>query len=248
LARLRDARAGLDDYGPEGLQGQELLTWKITAWFLDDLIRQGEFEHSGYRVNQISGVTVDTPQFLTDGHVIKSPRSARRYLSRLTEFGRVLREAKVRVEDDRANGVVPPDFVISQTLLGMRSFIEGGAEKNALVTTLPEKLAKVDGLDEAERAEIVTKARELVQREVIPGYQAMIALFEDMQRTANHDAGIWRLPQGEAIYAAARHHPAAAPRDRSRSRLLAGFVARRLLQRARTRRLPARPLLHQSKE
>jgi len=203
LARLRDARAGLDDYGPEGLQGQELLTWKITAWFLDDLIRQGEFEHSGYRVNQISGVTVDTPQFLTDGHVIKSPRSARRYLSRLTEFGRVLREAKVRVEDDRANGVVPPDFVISQTLLGMRSFIEGGAEKNALVTTLPEKLAKVDGLDEAERAEIVTNARELVQREVIPGYQAMIALFEDMQRTANHDAGIWRLPQGEAIYAAA---------------------------------------------
>jgi len=92
LARQRKARAGLDRYGPAGLEGQELITWKTTAWFLDDLIRQGEFEHGEYRVNQISGVMVDTPRFLTDIHVIKDERSIERYLSRLQEFGRVLRE------------------------------------------------------------------------------------------------------------------------------------------------------------
>lgn len=203
LIRLRDARSGLDDYGPAGLEGQELLTWKITAWFLDDLIRQAEFEYDGYRVNQISGATVDIPQFLTDGHVIKSARSAQRYLSRVEDFGRVLREVKIRVEDDRKHGVVPPDFVISQSLIGMRAFIEGGAAKNPLVTTLPDKLAKVEALDEPERKRIVAKAAELVEREVIPGYVAMIQLFEQMQANASHDAGIWRLPQGEAIYAAA---------------------------------------------
>jgi uncharacterized protein (DUF885 family) len=203
LERVREARAGLDRYGPEGLTGQELLTWKVTAWFLDDIIRQGEFEHSGYRVNQISGATVDLPQFLTDGHVIKSERSAERYLSRLKEFGRVLREVKVRVEDDRANGVVPPDFVIDQALTGMRAFIKGGAESNPLVTTLPAKLEKVEGLAETERARMLADAKSIVQREVIPGYEAMIGLFEDMRKTANGDAGIWRIPNGEAIYAAA---------------------------------------------
>jgi uncharacterized protein (DUF885 family) len=203
LERVREARAGLDRYGPEGLTGQELLTWKVTAWFLDDIIRQGEFEHSGYRVNQISGATVDLPQFLTDGHVIKSERSAERYLSRLKEFGRVLREVKVRVEDDRANGVVPPDFVIDQALTGMRAFIKGGAESNPLVTTLPAKLEKVEGLAETERARMLADAKSIVQREVIPGYEAMIGLFEDMRKSANHDAGIWRIPNGEAIYAAA---------------------------------------------
>ena len=40
LVRLRKARAGLDKYGPDGLAGQELITWKTTAWFLDDLIRR----------------------------------------------------------------------------------------------------------------------------------------------------------------------------------------------------------------
>jgi len=203
LERMRQARAGLDRYGPEGLEGQELLTWKVTAWFLDDIIRQGEFEHSGYRVNQISGATVDLPQFLTDGHVIKSERSAERYLSRLKEFGRVLREVKVRVEDDRANGVVPPDFVIDQALTGMRAFVKGGAASNALVTTLPAKLEKVEGLSEVDRKRMLAEATEIVQREVIPGYEAMITLFEELRKTANHDAGIWRIPNGEAIYSAA---------------------------------------------
>jgi len=34
----------------------------------------------GYRLKQISGVTVSTPQFLVDTHVIKSRRSVERYL------------------------------------------------------------------------------------------------------------------------------------------------------------------------
>lgn len=203
LARLRQARAGLDKYGPDGLAGQELITWKTTAWFLDDLIRQGEFEHGGYRVNQISGVTVSTPQFLTDAHVIKNERSVERYLSRLAEFGRVLRETQVRVEDDRAAGVIPPDFVIDQSLVGMRAFIADGAAKNPLVTTLPAKLEKIESLTPGERQAYVRRAEELVASEVIPGYQAMIALFEDMRPQASHDAGIWRIPDGDRIYAAA---------------------------------------------
>jgi uncharacterized protein (DUF885 family) len=203
LEKLKKARAGLDRYGPEGLSGQELLTWEITAWFFDDLIRQAEFEYSGYRINQISGATVNTPQFLTDSHVIKNERSVERYLSRLREFGRVLREVRERVEDDRANGVTPPDFVIDQSLLGMRRFIEDEPSKNPLVTTLGPKMDSIDDLPAEQRTRYLQQAEELVRTEIIPGYEAMIALFEDMRINATHDAGIWRLPQGEAIYTAA---------------------------------------------
>jgi len=202
-AKLRAAREGLDRYGPEGLEGQELLTYQITAWFLDDALRQAEFDSDGYRVNQISGVTVDTPQFLTDAHVIQDARSVERYLSRLREFGRILREARVRVEEDRAKGVVPPDFIIDQALTGMRAFIAAGAAGNALVTTLPAKLDKLEGVDAAQRTAWLTQAESLVDNEVLPGYRAMIALFEDMRRTATNDAGIWRIPNGDKIYAAA---------------------------------------------
>ncbi|MGB0155698.1 MAG: DUF885 domain-containing protein [Luminiphilus sp.] len=202
IAKLRDARAGLDAYGPEGLTGQELLTWKIAAWFFDDLLRQAELRYSGYRVNQISGVTVNMPQFLTDTHVIKNEKSVRRYLSRLREFGRVLRETHARVIDDRANGVIPPDFVIEKALVGMNKFIEGGAENSPLVTTLGPKLDELQDVDENAAAAFINEATQLVSSEVIPGYEAIIGLFESMLPEATHDAGIWRLPNGEAIYAA----------------------------------------------
>lgn len=200
LAKLRRAREGLDKYGPDGLEGQELLSWKIAAWFFDDAIRQSEFEPSSYRVNQISGVTVDLPSFLTDTHTIKNEKSVRRYVSRVNEFGRVLREVKARVEDDRAKGVIPPDFVIEKALAGMRSFIEGGVDANPLVTTLPDRLDKIDGLAPKAREELIEATREAVENEVLPGYAAMIALFEDMLDETNHDAGIWRIPNGVEIY------------------------------------------------
>ena len=202
IAKLRDARSGLDAYGPEGLTDQELLTWKIAAWFFDDLLRQAELRYSGYRVNQISGVTVNMPQFLTDTHVIKNEKSVRRYLSRLSEFGRVLRETHERVIDDRANGVMPPDFVIEKALVGMNKFIEGGADNSPLVTTLGPKLDELEDVDETAAAAFISEATQLVSSEVIPGSEAIINLFESMLPEATHDAGIWRLPNGEAIYAA----------------------------------------------
>jgi uncharacterized protein (DUF885 family) len=85
----------------------------------------------------------------------------------------------------------------------MRSFIAAGAAGNALVTTLPAKLDKLKGVDTAQRIAWLKQAESLVDNEVLPGYRAMIALFEDMRRTAPHDAGIWRIPNGDKIYAAA---------------------------------------------
>ena len=201
LEKLRKARAGLDKYGPDGLEGQELLSWEITAWFFDDLLRGAEFDYGGYPINQISGPTVNLPQFLTDTHSIVSDKSARRYISRVNEFGRVLREMKVRVEDHRDHGVVPPDFIIEKALVGMRTFIEGGAAENPLVTTLPERLDEVEKLSDERKAELLAETTKAVEEQVIPGYEAMIALFEAMLETANHDAGIWRIPDGDKIYA-----------------------------------------------
>jgi len=203
MEKLRKARAGLDKYGPDGLEGQELLSYRIIGWFFDDLLRQVEFEYSDYPVNQISGPTVNLPQFLTDTHAIKNEKSVERYISRLNEFGRVLREVKVRVEDHRDHGVVAPDFIIEKSLVGMRSFIEGGASENPLVTTLPEKLDEIDKLSANRKAELIAAATRAVEEQVIPGYEAMIALHEEMLPLTNHDAGIWRIPDGDRIYAAA---------------------------------------------
>jgi len=203
LASLREDRAGLDDYGPEGLEGQELLSWKIVAWFFDNMIRESEYEYGGYRVSQLSGPMVNLPQFLTDSHIIGDEKSFERYISRLNEFARVIAEVKIRVIDDRDNGTVPPDFVIEKTLLGMRSFIEGGAKQNPLFITLPKKIENIDGLSDIRKDELSQQALNIIEAKILPQYGEMIALFEELLTISNHDAGIWRLPKGEEIYRSA---------------------------------------------
>ena len=110
---------------------------------------------------------------------------------------------KTRVEDHRDNGVVAPDFIIEKVLIGLRSFIEGGAAQNPLVKTLPARLDKVEGLTDDQKSDYITRATELVENKIIPGYEAMISLHEELLKTANSDAGIWRIPDGDKIYAAA---------------------------------------------
>ncbi|WP_411818034.1 DUF885 domain-containing protein [Hyphococcus sp. DH-69] len=200
IEKIKRIRAGLDKYGPDGLEGQELLSWKVAVWFFDDLLRQTAIDPYGYRVTQLSGVTTDIPQFLTDSHVIKNEKSVKRYISRVNEFGRVLSEVKSRVEADREKGVVPPDFILEKSIGVMEAFIEDGAADNPLVTTLPAKLETIDGLSEEKRAAYVAQTQEAVEGVVIPGYEAMIALYRDMLETADHDAGIWRVPNGDKIY------------------------------------------------
>lgn len=200
LKKLQQIRTGLDKYGPDGLEGQELLSWKIAAWFFDDLLRQTSLDPYGYRVTQLSGVATDIPQLLTDSHVIKNEKSVKRYIARVNEFGRVLSEVKTRLEEDREKGVVPPDFILEKSIGVMEAFIEGGVEENPLVTTLPAKLDDIEGLSAEKHEAFLTQTKEAVATKVIPGYEAMIAVYEDMLKTANHDAGIWRLPNGDKQY------------------------------------------------
>jgi uncharacterized protein (DUF885 family) len=44
------------------------------------------------------------------------------------------------------------------------------------------------------------KASRVVQSEIYPALDRQIALITELQKKASHDAGVWRLPEGEAYY------------------------------------------------
>ena len=200
IEQLKASRKGMDKYGPDGLEGQELLSYKIVSWLFDDLIAQSKHEFSGYPIHQLSGPAVDLPQFLTDTHAIKDAKSAGRYADRVDDFARVLKETEQNVIRHRDAGVVAPDFVLDKTLVGLRAFIEGGAAQNPLVTTLPRRLEKAEDMSDDAKADLTKRVTTSVADKVIPAYQSLIKLHEDMRKTATHDAGIWRIPNGKEIY------------------------------------------------
>jgi uncharacterized protein (DUF885 family) len=199
---LRKVREELNSYGPAGLNDQDLLSWKTMAWFLDIEISEAELGFKGYRITQLDGVTIRIPQLLTENHAIVNARSIERYVNRIADFGRVLSEVQTRIEADQKKGIVAPDFVLEKALVGMRSFISDGAAENILTTSLVEKIEAIDLA--AQDAEAYRDAAiHAVEAEVIPGYQAIIKLFENQLAISNHEAGVWRFPNGTGIYAVA---------------------------------------------
>ena len=78
-----------------------------------------------------------------------------------------------------------------------------GAKQNPLFTTLPKKVENIDGLSDVRKDELSQQALNVIETKILPQYGEMIALFEELLTISNHDAGIWRLPNGEEIYRSA---------------------------------------------
>ena len=96
---------------------------------------------------------------------------------------------------DAGLGCVPPDFVLSRTLDQMTKLRGVAAEKSTLVESVVRRTKenKIAG-DWGEQA---TK---IVTEKVYPALDRQIARMKGLQKTATHDAGVWKLPKGDEYY------------------------------------------------
>ena len=166
----------------------------------------GDGAGSPYVLSQISGAYQDVPDFLANQHTIETTADAEAYVARLDGFARLMDEEIERVRRDAGLGVTPPDFAISGAPEQLND-LRVDASKSTLVTSLADRAAaKGIAGDWAGAASAVYTAK------VVPALSRQIALLEGLKSGATHDAGVWRLPDGEAYYAASAaggdHRPA----------------------------------------
>ncbi|MGE0741463.1 MAG: DUF885 family protein [Hyphomonadaceae bacterium] len=156
-----------------------------------------------YAVTQLTGSYSDLPDFMDAQHPLRTRDEADAYLVRLSEYVRVMDEETDLVRQDAAAGVIPPDFAIDRGLEQLRAFAGTAPAETVLVQTLVRRLPNIAELSESDRATYVARAEVAVRDSVLPSYQRQIAALEEIRPRATHEAGIWRLPQGAEMYAAA---------------------------------------------
>ena len=156
-----------------------------------------------YVLSQLTGSFTQIPDFLDSQHPITNRDQADAYLARLTAYGRQMDQEVQRVHEDQAAGVIPPDFAIDGALRQLRGFAAQPAARTVLVQSLQRRLADVHEVSAADRAALVRQATSIVNDAVLPAYRRQIAALEGIRANAPHDAGIWRLPHGPEMYAAA---------------------------------------------
>lgn len=152
-----------------------------------------------YSINQISGPAVDIPKLLEAQHSVGNADQAAQYLERLAALPGVLDGALAKLRHDVELGAIPPDFVIDSTRAVVDAFAQAPAADNVLVTSFRTKLGKA-GVADAEA--LVAKAQASVADGVLPAYRRLSDYLGEIRTQAPHDAGLWRLPNGPALYRA----------------------------------------------
>ena len=150
---------------------------------------------SPYVVSQQSGAYAGTPEFLDSQHQVHNKADAEAYLSRVHEMARVLRQETERVRKDAGLGVIAPDFILANAIGQQAALLAVPAAKARLATALGRKVREASLAGDYE-----ARAVAIVEKQVYPALADQLATLKSLQAKAGHDAGVWRLPDGEAYY------------------------------------------------
>lgn len=148
-----------------------------------------------YTISQLTGSYSLLPDFLDTQHAIETAEDAEAYLSRIAAFPTALDQETARMQADFAAGAVPPDFVIDKTLLQLANLYGTPAGEMVLTTSVVRRTG-----EKAIAGDWGTRAQRIVEGEVYPALLRQAEAMRARRADATHDAGVWRLPDGEAYY------------------------------------------------
>jgi len=151
-----------------------------------------------FPIFQQGGAYFSTPDFLNTSHTIVTADDAEALLDRIDAFARVLDADTTEQKDLAGRGLVAPDFSLDLTLDQMAKLRAPAPEANTIADSLAKRTAakNIPG-------DWAARAGKIIGDKVYPALDRQIALIKELRAKARTSAGLWDVPRGEEIYAAA---------------------------------------------
>jgi uncharacterized protein (DUF885 family) len=201
-ALARRGRDELSRISLDSMTAVEGTSAALLQWSLDDTIAADEFAKHRYVFDQFNGLQLDLVNHLTQGHPIRNRRDVENYLARLALVAplidRGIGEARAAVDA----GILPPRFILQRTVEQIDGFLKDIPRANVFVSTLYERMrAAKEPIPAAGRDAFAVSAEKLTSDAIIPAYRRIRDFLAEQIPKATDDAGVWRLPRGDAFYA-----------------------------------------------
>lgn len=183
------------------LTGADAVYYDSLKFYGDTVVRGYGFPYGGggwptpYTVNQMFGAYSSLPDFLDSQHAIDTEADAEAYLSRLAAVPTAFDQETERMQADFAAGAVPPDFIIERTLGQMDAILATPSGEQTLVRSIARRAAEKGIAGDWE-----ARADRIVRDAVLPALARQAEALRARRAEAIHDAGVWRLADGDAYY------------------------------------------------
>lgn len=157
----------------------------------------GNLRPSPYVVSQMNGAYYWLPDFIGSRHPIETKADVEAWLQRLAALAVALDQESERIRHDAGIGVIPPDFVIARTIAQIKGLRDGDPLGSALIAPALKRIREKGLGDPASRASDIFRSA------IQPALSRQIDALEALAPQADDRAGVWKLPDGDAYYAAA---------------------------------------------
>jgi len=203
VAETKQALARLAAFDPKTLSPAAQLNLEVVRYSLNSQIAAADRFHIDsairpYRIFQQGGSYFSVPDFLNTAHTIATAEDCEAYLDRLAAFAVALDQDSEVQKAEAARGFLAPGWSLDLTLQQMEKLRAQPATTASMVTSLSGR-AKAKGI----AGDWQGRAARIVETAVYPALDRQIALLRALRPTARPGDGIWRLPDGGAIYAVA---------------------------------------------
>jgi len=195
------------EFDPATLSADSRLSWRLFEYGVEQARLSSQWRDWGYQFAANGNPTTGLPVFMINNHRIDSLSDAEAYVSRLRDAERVMGEIAAELRDRASKGVISPNFVFEPSIANTRNIVTGapfddGAD-NPVWADFQKKVGALD-VDAGTRDRLLAEGRSALTGEWKRGYEGVLAALAEVQAQAavmpDRDAGVWRLPEGEAFY------------------------------------------------
>lgn len=192
-------------FNPETLNPADRLSYRLYDHGVTRAEEGWRWRNHGYIFNHMGGAQSGVPSFLISQHTVTDVSDAEAYVSRINGVRPRMAEMVARSEAAFAQGIAPPRFSYDGILATSRAVITG-----APFTEGPDSpiwgnfKTKVNALEisQGEKDRLLGEGRAALLNALKPAYDDLITAMTAQQARASTDDGAWKLPDGEAFYAA----------------------------------------------
>jgi uncharacterized protein (DUF885 family) len=203
IARTSKFIGWLEAVPEAGLSPAEKLNREVVIWDLrTSNIGPERFDisnpQSPYVISQQDGAYFSIPDVLNSAHPIENSADADAYLSRLEQFATVLDNETAEQRRQAARGFLAPGWSLDLALKQMRDLRSPAPDQSNMADSVATRTA-AKGIAGDWRA----RAGKIVADKVYPALDRQIAAVVALRPTTPAGDGVWRVPRGNEVYAAA---------------------------------------------
>lgn len=192
-------------FDPARLSAGDRLSYRLYDHGVTRAEENWRWRNHSYIFNHMGGAQSGVASFLISQHTVNDVSDADAYVSRINGVRERMGQLVAQSNEAAARGITPPRFSYDGILATSRAIITGAPFTDGADSPIWGNFkGKVNALEisQGEKDRLLGEGRAALLNSLKPAYDDLIVAMTAQQQRATTDDGAWKLPDGEAFYAA----------------------------------------------